>query len=69
MRVGDLVKLMYGFVDDEENYYALVVDHWASTLSSDKWTFLFLDDGTTEEYNQEAFDYEEIGVEVISESR
>ena len=69
MKVGDLVKLKYGFEAGEEDYYAFVVDHWVSTLSSDKWTFLFLDDGTTEEYNQETFDYEEVGVEIISESR
>ena len=69
MKVGDLVKLKYGFEAGEEEYCALVINHWVSTLSSDKWTFCFLDDGTTEEYNQETFDYEEVGVEVISESR
>jgi len=69
MKVGDLVKLKYGFEAGEEEYHALVINHRASTLSSNKWTFLFLDDGTTEEYNQETFDYEEVGVEVISESR
>ncbi len=41
----------------------------AYLTKADKWTFIFLDDGTTEEYNQETFDYEEVGVEVISESR
>ena len=66
MKVGDLVRLTYAF---EEEYSALVIGHFVSTLSSDKWTFLFLDDGTTLEYNQETFDYEEVGVEIVSEAR
>ena len=64
MKVGDLVKLTYAF---EEEYYALFIAY--DSTCNGHYKFCFLDDGTTEEYNQETFDYEEVGVEVISESR
>jgi hypothetical protein len=67
VKVGDLVKLKYGFEAGEEEYYALLIAY--DSTCSGHYKFLFLDDGTTEEYNQETFDYEEVGVEVISETR
>ena len=67
MKVGDLVKLTYGFEAGEETYYALLIAY--DSPCSGHYKFCFLDDGATEEYNQETFDYKEVGVEVVSESR
>jgi len=66
VKVGDLVKL--GFA--EGVYYALVIDsdHPPSYPDRLEWTMLFCD-GDVVTYTQESFDWGDLEMEVISESR
>ena len=67
MKVGDLVKL--GFA--EGIYYALVIGSYHPPSYPDRleWTVLFCDDSMVQTYTQEAFDWGDLEMEVISEGR
>ena len=66
MKVGDLVKIAFA----EGVYHALVTSYYhpPSYPSRGEWTMLFCD-GDVETYTQESFEWGELEVEVVSESR
>lgn len=67
MKIGDLVKLSFA----EGVYHALVIGSYHPPSYPDRleWTVLFCDDSAVQTYAQEAFDYGDVEMEVISEGR